>query len=55
MYKRQIGKDVEATEGAEWIMRTLMSIEVLPAISVDLKDPAVVRDYFSRFILRGLA
>ncbi|MDO3020713.1 TetR/AcrR family transcriptional regulator, partial [Mycobacteroides abscessus subsp. abscessus] len=34
---------------------TLMSIEVLPAISVDLTDPNRVRRYFSRFILRGLA
>ncbi|SIC52826.1 TetR family transcriptional regulator [Mycobacteroides abscessus subsp. abscessus] len=54
-HRGEIGGDVDATEAAEWIMRTLMSIEVLPAISVDLTDPNRVRRYFSRFILRGLA
>ncbi|SKT71935.1 TetR/AcrR family transcriptional regulator [Mycobacteroides abscessus] len=54
-HRGEIGGDVDATEAAEWIMRTLMSIEVLPAISMDLKDPNRVRGYFSRFILRGLA
>lgn len=51
----EVAGDLDAEEAAEWIIRALMSIEVLPSIVVDLREPAAVRDYFARFILGGLA
>lgn len=53
--RREISRRVDADQAAEWIIRTLMSIELLPPMSVDLTDADAVRTYFSSFILRGIS
>jgi AcrR family transcriptional regulator len=50
----EVAADVPTEAAADWIIRGLMSIEVLPASVVDLSEPAAVRAHFSRFIMGGL-
>ena len=46
---------IDADAAAEWILRALFSIELLPPIHVDLTNPDAVRTYFSTYILGGIA
>ncbi|OHT70858.1 TetR/AcrR family transcriptional regulator [Mycobacteroides chelonae] len=52
--RKEIPGRIVPEEAAEWIIRTLMSIEVLPPIVIDLSDPAAVRRYFADYITHGL-
>lgn len=50
----EISADLEARQVAEWIIRVMMSFELLPPIGVDLEDPETVRRYVTRFVVDGL-
>lgn len=52
--REEIPARVVPGEAAEWIIRTLMSIEILPPIVIDLSDPEAVRRYFANYITHGL-
>ncbi|WP_026303156.1 TetR/AcrR family transcriptional regulator [Jongsikchunia kroppenstedtii] len=51
----EVDADLPTEAAADWIIRGLMSIEVLPVTAVDLSKPEAVREHFSRFIMGGLA
>jgi len=52
--RKEIGRTVDVDEAAEWIIRALISIELLPPMRVDLKNPSAVRKYFSAYIMGGI-
>lgn len=52
--RKEIREDLDVDHTAEWIIRALISIELLPPMRVDLKDPEAVRKYFSTYIMGGI-
>lgn len=52
--RKEIRGDLDVDHTAEWIIRALISIELLPPMRVDLKDPEAVRQYFSAYIMGGI-
>ena len=46
---------IDRRAAAEWIVRMLLSLVVMPSSVVDLDDPDAVRAYVSEFVVRGLA
>jgi AcrR family transcriptional regulator len=40
---------------AEWIVRILLSLAVMPSATVDLDDPEAVRGFVTQFVVRGFA
>lgn len=53
--RKEVREDLDVDHTAEWIIRALISIELLPPMRVDLKDPEAVRNYFSAYIMGGIA
>lgn len=51
----EVDPTLASEAAADWIIRGLMSIEVLPMSAVDLAAPELVRAHFSRLIMGGLA
>ena len=51
----EIRGDLDDSEAAEWIVRMMLSFAVMPSAVVDLDDADAVRDYVSRYVVRGLA
>ncbi|HEX6311825.1 MAG TPA: helix-turn-helix domain-containing protein [Acidimicrobiia bacterium] len=49
----EVRADLEVRPAAEWIMRILVSLVTIPSVTVDLDDPAQVRRYVERHIVRG--
>lgn len=50
----EIGKEVDPARASEWIVRVLLSFEVLPPIGVNLDSPRAVRRFVSDHIVAGL-
>jgi AcrR family transcriptional regulator len=51
----EIRPRLDRREAAEWIVRLMLSLAVMPSAVVDLDDPVAVRAYVARYIVRGLA
>ena len=51
----EVRQGLDRREAAEWIVRTLLSIAVMPSAVVDLEQPAAVRLFVQKYIVRGLA
>jgi len=50
----EVRPGLDRREAAEWIVRTLLSIAVMPSAVVDLDEPAAVRAFVQKYIVRGL-
>lgn len=50
----EVGLDVDAARASEWIVRVLLSFELLPPIGVNLDSPRSVRRFVSDHIIAGL-
>jgi AcrR family transcriptional regulator len=51
----EIRKGIDYDRAAEWIVRIMLSLVVMPSTVVDLDDPDAVRAYVQEFVVRGLA
>ncbi|HEY8515574.1 MAG TPA: helix-turn-helix domain-containing protein [Candidatus Binatia bacterium] len=51
----EIRRGIDRREAAEWIVRIMLSLVVMPSAVVDLDDLEAVRGYVSRYIVQGLA
>jgi AcrR family transcriptional regulator len=51
----EVRQGLDRREAAEWIVRMLLSIAVMPSAVVDLEQPAAVRLFVQKYIVRGLA
>jgi AcrR family transcriptional regulator len=51
----EIRAGIDHGRAAEWIVRIMLSLAVMPAAVVDLDDPDEVRAYVQEFVVRGLA
>ncbi len=51
----EIRTDIDHRQAAEWIVRIMLSLAVMPSASVDLDNPAAVRAFVTEFIVRGFA
>ncbi len=51
----EIRPDLDRREAAEWIVRIMLSLAVMPSAVVDLDDVSAVRGFVSRHIVQGLA
>jgi AcrR family transcriptional regulator len=50
----EVGADVNPSRASEWIVRMLLSLELLPPIGVNLDNPRSVRRFVSDHIVNGL-
>ncbi len=50
----EVGSGVDPRRASEWIIRLLLSFELLPPIGVNLNEPRAVRRFVSDHIVRGL-
>lgn len=50
----EIRPGLDRREAAEWIVRALLSIAVMPSVVVDLDQPAAVRAFVQKYIVKGL-
>jgi AcrR family transcriptional regulator len=53
--RREVRRGLDRPKAAEWIVRLLLSLVVMPSSVVDLDDPDAVRAYVQEFVVRGLA
>jgi AcrR family transcriptional regulator len=53
--RREVRVGLDRSRAAEWIVRLLLSLVVMPSTVVDLHDPDAVRSYVQEFVVRGLA
>lgn len=51
----EIRGDLDRREAAEWIVRIMLSLVVMPSAVVDLDDEKAVRGFVGRYIVQGLA
>lgn len=51
----EVDSTVDPERASEWIIRLLLSFELLPPIGVDLGEPLAVRRFVSGHIINGLA
>jgi AcrR family transcriptional regulator len=51
----EIRAGIDHGRAAEWIVRIMLSLAVMPSAVVDLDDPDEVRGYVQEFVVRGLA
>lgn len=50
----EVGADVDPTRASEWIVRILLSFELLPPMGVNLDSPRAVRRFTSDHVVAGL-
>jgi AcrR family transcriptional regulator len=50
----EVRADLERAQAGEWIVRMLLSIAVMPSVTVDLDAPGDVRAFVQSFVVRGL-
>jgi len=50
----EVGADVDAARASEWIVRVLLSFELLPPIGVNLDSPRSVKRFVGDHIVAGL-
>ncbi|MGZ4757353.1 MAG: TetR/AcrR family transcriptional regulator [Acidimicrobiia bacterium] len=53
--RHEVRAGLDRPRAAEWIVRLLLSLVVMPSSVVDLDDPDAVRAYVQEFVVRGLA
>ena len=51
----EVRRSLDLREAAEWIVRILLSLAVMPSAVVDLDDPDALRGFVTRHVVRGLA
>lgn len=51
----EIRADLDRREAAEWIVRIMLSVAVMPSAVIDLDDARAVRGFVGRYIVQGLA
>jgi len=51
----EIRADLHHRRAAEWIVRQLLSLVLMPSVVIDLDDPDQVREFVHDHIVRGLA
>jgi len=51
----EIRHGLKHREAAEWIVRVMLSLAVMPGVAIDTDDPGAVRAFVSQFIVRGFA
>jgi AcrR family transcriptional regulator len=51
----EVRDGLDRRAAAEWIVRLLLSLVIMPSTVVDLDDPDAVRSYVQQFVVRGLA
>ena len=51
----EIRADLDRREAAEWIVRIMLSLAVMPSAVIDLDDVRAVRGFVGRYIVQGLA
>lgn len=51
----EVRKGLDHRRAAEWIVRMLLSLALMPSVVVDLDDPEQVRDFVHDHIVHGLA
>lgn len=51
----EIRAGLDRREAAEWIVRIMLSVAVMPSAVIDLDDPSAVRGFVGRYIVQGLA
>ena len=51
----EVGADVDPARASEWIVRMLLSFELLPPIGVNLDSPRAVRRFVTDHIVDGLS
>jgi hypothetical protein len=51
----EIRRDLDRREAAEWIVRIMLSVAVMPSAVIDLDDARALRAFVGRFIVQGLA
>ena len=51
----EVREDLDAGRASEWIVRMLLSFELLPPIGVNLESPRAVRRFVTDHIVAGLA
>ena len=51
----EIRPGLDRREAAEWIVRIMLSLAVMPSAVIDLDDPRAVRGFVARYIVQGLA
>lgn len=52
--QREVRRDLEPAEAAEWIARVLFSIAELPSVTFDVDDAKALRRFVRRFLVPGL-
>jgi AcrR family transcriptional regulator len=50
----EVGAEIDAARASEWIVRMLLSFELLPPIGVNLDSPRLVKRFVSDHIIAGL-
>lgn len=50
----EIRDDLDHKAAGEWIVRLLLSLVLMPSVTVDLNDPEAVRQFVQSHIVRGL-
>jgi AcrR family transcriptional regulator len=50
----EVGAEIDAARASEWIVRILLSFELLPPIGVNLDSPRLVKRFVSDHIIAGL-
>jgi AcrR family transcriptional regulator len=50
----EVGADVEPKKASEWIVRMLLSFELMPPVHVNLDSPRAVRRFVAGHIVAGL-
>jgi AcrR family transcriptional regulator len=50
----EVGADVDAARASEWIVRILLSFELLPPIGVNLDSPRSVKRFVGDHVIAGL-
>lgn len=50
----EIREGLDHQAAAEWIVRLLLSLVLMPSVAVDLDDPEAVRHFVQSYIVRGL-
>lgn len=51
----EIRRDLDRREAAEWIVRIMLSVAVMPSAVIDLDDARALRAFVGRYIVQGLA
>ncbi|HTF32767.1 MAG TPA: TetR/AcrR family transcriptional regulator [Myxococcota bacterium] len=50
----EVRPGLDRREAAEWIVRALVSLAVMPSAVIDLDEPAAVRAFVQKYIVKGL-